>query len=144
VKDVYLLVKALVPDDVNLAEVRDAALEALNIPPDCNPGLDWTWDVAISERGADPETEAVLGERSRDWRELRVHLMELEAAGALNGVRVVVAERVRQVREDATAGSDRGLTHGELLAYAHRRLHLGKYRQAAALLAAEIDRAGTP
>lgn len=47
-KQVYLLIMAFVPEETQPADVRDVALEALNVPtPDT---LHWTWDAAISER----------------------------------------------------------------------------------------------
>lgn len=69
-------------------------------------------------------------------------LAALARHGALGGVAEVIAERRRQVEQGATAAQDDQLRHGELTAYAERRIRLGKLRQAAALLAAEIDRLG--
>jgi len=67
-------------------------------------------------------------------------LAYLARHGALAGVTEITAERRRQLEQGATAGQDDRLTHGELTAYAERRIRLGKLRQAGALLAAEIDR----
>jgi hypothetical protein len=83
----------------------------------------------------------------REWHELCDQLTELEAAGALGGIRAIVAERlayvragvsydevpmamevIRSVPVSSAPGSPR---HRQLLA------------QAAAHLAAEIDRAGS-
>jgi hypothetical protein len=77
---------------------------------------------------------------NRQMLPIGLDLAYLARCGALAGVAEVIAERRRQVEQGATAKQDDQLTHGELTAYAERRIRLGKLRQAAALLAAEIDR----
>jgi hypothetical protein len=91
-----------------------------------------------------PATEeqaaALRGDIDRQVMPVILDLAELVRHGALGGVAEVIAERRRQVEQGATARQDDRLAHGELVAYAERRIRLGKLRQAAALLAAEIDR----
>ncbi len=139
-KDVYLLVKALVPEDVTQADVRDTALESLT------DTLDWTWDVAVSEHGT-PEDPAVT-ELARDWHELAAMLIELEAAGALSGIRAIISEHLQRTRR----GLNRGYAPGGpgLAAAALAEVQSmpftddvpGRAAMAAALLAAVIDRTG--
>jgi len=92
--------------------------------------------MPVSEAGA----AAIHSYIDTHWLPIIMDLTALDTAGALGGIRAIITERLRQVRDGAPVERDRYLTHGELVAYAHRRMHLGKIRQAAALLAAEIDR----
>src|ERR1017187_6504893 len=81
-----------------------------------------------------PATEADAASLRRridtHWLPIISDLPALATGGALGGIRAVIPERLRQVRGGAPVERDRDLTHGELVAYAHRRLHLGKVRQA--------------
>jgi hypothetical protein len=86
------------------------------------------------------QVDALREHINREMLSIGLDLAYLARCGALAGVAEVIAERRRQVEQGATADRDDQLRHGELTAYAERRIRLGKLRQAAALLAAEIDR----
>jgi hypothetical protein len=69
------------------------------------------------------------------WTPLLKDLLDLDRAGALGGIRAVIAERLRMVREqDADSG---------WVAEAAAQMVAGNLVLAAAALAAEIDRTGT-
>lgn len=72
----------------------------------------------------------------RDWHALLDDLTELEGAGALVGIRAIVAERLLQVRATGSPEIPRPDGIASLV-------DAGAYGIAAALLAAEIDRADT-
>lgn len=67
------------------------------------------------------------------WTPLLQDLLELDRAGALAGIRAIIAERLRQVREDLIRDAVPHRMAGTALGH-------GEYARAAALLAAEIDR----
>lgn len=77
------------------------------------------------------------------WALLLRELFELDDAGALSGIRAIVAERLQQVRQDSVKSTIPGLL-------AIMRLQDGGLRdsqviiESAALLAAEIDRREIP
>jgi hypothetical protein len=76
----------------------------------------------------------------REWHELLDQLIELEAAGALDGIRAVVAERLALVRRPGPfdPGRDPAVAAREILRDPAN--WAGRLSLAAALLAAEIDR----
>lgn len=78
----------------------------------------------------------------REWTPLLQDLLELEAAGALGGIRAIIAERLRQVRE---SGQDWHPVVGALETARMLMPDAGLLEapRIAALLAAEIDRLET-
>jgi hypothetical protein len=103
---------------------------------------------AVNDLGAGPPP-ALPG--SQEWRELTAALLELEAAGALDGIRAVIAERLHQVRKGWTPEHDREHMPGWLTLRAMSEVTdsgpgtpgwPGVLPRAAALLAAETDRTG--
>ena len=69
---------------------------------------------------------------------LHKDLAELELRDALGGIRAVITERLRTARAYATPGIQP--SHEAAIALAGLETEAGRYAQAAALLAAEIDR----
>lgn len=95
-------------------------------------------------------TDCLALKSPNSWRPALVfELMELDRAGALVGIRAVVAERLRQVRGEAIMPDEADMPYAAFdlvkgqvrLSMAERDAHLTAF--AAALLAAEIDRQGT-
>jgi hypothetical protein len=72
------------------------------------------------------------------WLPIMMDLTALDAAGALGGIRAVITERLREARAYATFGIQP--SHESAIALAGLETEAGRYAQAAALLAAEIDR----
>ena len=76
---------------------------------------------------------------ARAYRDsLHKDLAELELRDALGGIRAVITERLRTARAYATPGIQP--SHESAIALAGLETEAGRYAQAAALLAAEIDR----
>ncbi len=85
----------------------------------------------------DPEVFAeIAGDRAATWQPVLMDLLELELNGQLEGVRAIVAELLRMVREPMPFTEP-----GELARHASRALAGGSYARAGALLAAEIAQA---
>jgi hypothetical protein len=78
----------------------------------------------------------------RDWHALLDDMIELEAAGALDGIRAVVAERLGQVRIGGPGPGLRGRVNAAALREVPAEDERRSYAITAALLAAGID--GTP
>lgn len=68
------------------------------------------------------------------WAPILQDLMELDQAGALGGIRAIVAERLAQVRHNRPAKAE------DPFRLAETEIDFGEYVRAAALLAAGIDR----
>lgn len=91
----------------------------------------------------------LLTQDGRSWTPLLLDLIELDEAGALGGIRAVIAERLRHVREGLPVNDDDPhyllhLVQGSCRSVIEYGGHPGEDRkilaEAAALLAAEIDR----
>jgi hypothetical protein len=74
------------------------------------------------------------------WHALLDDMIELEAAGALGGIRAVVAERLGQVRTGAPGPGLRGRVNAAVLREVPAVDETRSYAITAAVLAAEIDR----
>ncbi len=85
-----------------------------------------------------PGDLAGLGITRPEWHALQDDLLALNAAGALGGIRAIVAER-----QAAAPGPVAGLPN-DLPTRAKYYLAKGDYARAAALLAAELDRQAAP
>lgn len=143
--------------DVRMAETAAAAREDLDVhDADLHSGVadpaephehDGTVHVHILDNPYRSGDGGATADRiEREWTPLLHDLLELEEAGALSGIRAIVAERLNQVRTDAIKDA----IPFRLAWYRMDKHHgMGEYLDdviaAAALLAAEIDRrqAGT-
>jgi hypothetical protein len=85
-----------------------------------------------------------LGITRKAWHGLLDQLIELEGAGALDGIRAIVAERLGQVRNGRAGRGITARVASAALQEVPAESFVRSYSVAAAILAAEIDRKGKP